>query len=85
MSAIPPKIRAQVEYRSNGWCEAWIEGVCPSHFHRATQLHHRRTRSQGGQHTPENLLAVCNAAHDHIHAHPAESYEAGWLLRTGAA
>ena len=29
---------------------------------------------------PEFLMDVCPKHHDHIHAHPEESYERGWLL-----
>lgn len=82
---IPAKVRGQVAQRSAGFCEAWIEGVCPPHYHRASQMHHRRTRAQRGEHTPENLLHVCNAAHNWIHAHPAKSYENGWLIQSRAS
>jgi WhiB family redox-sensing transcriptional regulator len=59
------------------WCEA-ATNVCRG---RASQLHHRKMRSHGGTNDPENLLAVCAWCHDYIHSHPAESYEAGWLIR----
>jgi hypothetical protein len=37
------------------------------------QIHHRKYRSQGGTHRPENLEPVCWDCHQRIHAH-----EAGW-------
>jgi len=76
--------RAEVWGRSGGWCEA-MTPACPFERHLAHQAHHVLPRSQGGQHDPENLLAVCSPAHDWIHAHPARSYEAGWLRHREAS
>ena len=76
---IPPKVRAEVLERSQGLCEI----PHGPHIHRADHLHHRRLRSQGGEHTPENLLHVCHDIHAYIHANPALSYEQGWLRRSG--
>lgn len=75
--SIPPKVRAEVRERSGGDCEARINGVCRG---RATQMHHRLLRSQGGKHTPANLLDLCGRCHDHIHKHTAWAYEHGFLL-----
>jgi hypothetical protein len=36
--------------------------------------HHRILRSQGGPHTDRNLLWVCLACHDWIHAHPGQAH-----------
>ena len=41
--------------------------------------HHALMKSQGGQDTLEDLIAVCRAHHDWIHANPARSYELGLL------
>ena len=41
--------------------------------------HHALMRSQGGKDTLEDLIAVCRAHHDYIHANPARSYELGLL------
>lgn len=49
---IPVSVRKVVEARSGGVCEA-----CGRR--RATEKHHRKHRSQGGLHTPENLLDLC--------------------------
>jgi len=37
--------------------------------------HHRLMRSQGGKDSLDNLISVCRAHHDWIHAHPARSYD----------
>jgi hypothetical protein len=67
-----------VAARSGGKCEAAAAASCRR---RGSQLHHRLMRSQGGKHTVENLLDVCATCHAHIHAHPEQAYERGWLLR----
>lgn len=51
-------------------------------------LHHRLMRSQGAGyadlHKPSNLIWLCGTGttgcHWYVHNHPAESYEAGWLV-----
>ena len=47
------------------------------------EVHHVQRRSQGGLHAPENLLVVCAAHHEAIHANPADAVRAGLL--TGRA
>lgn len=69
------KAYAAVKDRSEGICER-----CKSR--RAAHAHHRKLRSQGGEDTPENLRHLCTDCHNHVHAHPAESYLAGWLIRS---
>lgn len=39
-------------------------------------------RSHGGPHTLDNLAHLCELCHNHVHAHPADSYDAGWLMRS---
>lgn len=75
MSAIPPAVRRAVAERSGGWCELHCG-------RRAEHQHHRRLRSQGGQHTLANLVALCGRCHTKIHANPAHSYEAGLLVHS---
>lgn len=60
-TAVPKPIRDVVLARANGRCEA-----CggPSLF---PHLHHRKLRSHGGQHTPENLIACDWRCHHAIH------------------
>ena len=51
-------------------------------------FHHRLMRSQGhgyaGLHQPGNLILLCGTGttgcHGYVHAHPAESYDNGWLV-----
>lgn len=47
-------------------------------------LHHRKRRSQGGRHAPENLITTCGSGttgcHGWIHANVTESLAAGWLV-----
>jgi len=68
-----------VAERAASCCEA----TTPVCTYRPEQIHHRRMRSQGGGDEPANLLYVCAACHRFIHDHPAESYERGWLMRSG--
>lgn len=70
----------QLAHLRGGACEIGLE-QCSG---RANQLHHRLRRSQGGDNTRDNILAVCSPCHDWIHAHPAISYEKGWLVRSSA-
>jgi len=42
--------------------------------------HHRKLRSQGGQDTPDNLLAVCRRSHDAIHRSPVTARAFGRLV-----
>lgn len=58
----------QVDIRSSGLCEAHIPAVCTRW---ADHHHHRRLRSQGGETTAGNLLAVCSSCHSYAHRHPA--------------
>jgi hypothetical protein len=45
-------------------------------------VHHRRLRSQGGTNDPLNLVLLCDMHHQHVHEHPAWSYDNGWLVRS---
>ena len=78
----PPKVHAAVVSRaesdtSHPVCEAMIPYVCKGSM---AHWHHRKLRSQGGEHTVTNGLGVCDACHNKIHADPATSYEKGWLV-----
>lgn len=72
--------RAEVFERSHGECEARTP-VCTLW---AEHAHHRKLRSQGGEHSGANEIAVCRACHVFIHARPSLSYERGWLVRSSA-
>ena len=43
--------------------------------------HHILRRSQGGQDTPDNLVTLCRAHHDWVHAYPETSRTLGLLRR----
>ena len=73
---IPAANRDAVGRRSNGWCEI-IHLNCSG---RATEVHHRLMRSQGGGHDVDNLLHLCGAGHRLVHDNPEHSYGKGWLL-----
>jgi hypothetical protein len=73
---VPTSMRDVVAVRCKGRCEAKTP-VCTGVLE---HLHHKLMRSQGGPHTPENLLACCNACHGFIHKHPELSYQQGWLI-----
>lgn len=71
------KARAWVIDRAGGQCEVVIDGYrCPD---RLDQVHHIRRRSQGGTDDVSNLLAVCSAHHDEIHADPKWAMAMGFL------
>lgn len=68
--------RKIVRARSGGVCE-----LCQKQ--RATDVHHRKNRSQGGLWEPQNLLHLCHDEHMRITTSPALSYERGWSVRSG--
>lgn len=65
-------------FRSGGVCERC--GVAP-----ATNWHHRKNRSQGGDDTLPNALHLCGSGttgcHGYVTEHPADSYDKGWSVR----
>lgn len=69
--------RVEVRKRSLGRCEASTEACTVTAVH----VHHRKLRSHGGSNDPSNLLDLCTPCHEWIHAHPAVSYERGWMVR----
>lgn len=73
---IPLSVRRAVKARSEGSCE-----VCGCGG--ADHMHHRKLRSQGGQHTVENLLHVHWGCHADIHRDPRRSYALGHMVRGG--
>lgn len=71
-----PAAAKVVKARSGGLCEASVRaGVCTIY---ATRIHHARGRLT---HNPECLLHLCDQCHVWIHAHPAVSYERGWMMQ----
>lgn len=75
MTALSKKDREAVHERSWGRCEAHCNEDCTRW---ATQVHHKRGRRYNDL---DLLLDVCLQCHAYLHAHPAESYERGWMIR----
>lgn len=73
MSAVT---KQQVRDRSGGVCEVRVPGC----HGKAVQMHHKKRRSQGGAHSPDNLLHVCGRCHTWIHQHVADAKQHGWIL-----
>jgi 5-methylcytosine-specific restriction protein A len=51
----------------------------------ANDVHHRKLRGMGGSkllNTPSNLISLCRKCHNWTHAHPADSYNAGYLVHS---
>lgn len=69
--------RTEAFTRADWICEARWEG-CTG---RAEHAHHKLRRSQGGKHTPLNLLAVCARCHEQIHRNPDQAVALGHLIR----
>lgn len=70
LAAMTPLVMA----RCHGLCErCGISAVA--------DIHHRLRRSQGGTNRLSNLAGLCAHCHQRTHNNPAQSYEAGWLLR----
>lgn len=76
-----PQRRARPGEPLATWCEAAVADVCQG---RAVHRHHVLRRSAGGSDDKTNTLDACAACHSWIHAHPADSYERGFLLRRSA-
>lgn len=52
-------------------------------------IHHRKLRSQGGAHTPDNLIVLCGGSagagcHQAVHASPAHAVAHGWIVPSWA-
>lgn len=76
---MPGGVARMVIARADGHCEAMI--IAAGCTGRAEHLHHRKLRSQGGEHTVENVVHICHRCHRWIHHHPAQSYEWGLLVK----
>ena len=76
---IPKDIAEVVRDRADGACEMLLHPHCVG---MAQQMHHRQMRSQGGEHTVENLIHICAACHHYAHMHPAISYTHGYLVKS---
>lgn len=68
--------REQAKSRTGGLCA--IPGCTATAVH----LHHRKLQKQGGSDDVENMIPVCSQHHSWVHANPAMSYAAGYLLHS---
>jgi hypothetical protein len=73
--------KREVMRRSNGSCEARVEGVCGGP---AEHAHHKKRRGQGGTDDAANLIGVCFSCHSWIHDHPEESIRRGFLIASAS-
>lgn len=71
---IPLAIRAEIRERSGGRCEAGFAGC----YGTATEVHHRKNRSQGGSNALVNLAHLCHACHHLVTIRATGT----WRLRT---
>ncbi len=49
------------------------------------EVHHRKGRGGPNPHDPTNLVHLCRDCHGHVHSHPEQSYDTGWMIRRGGA
>lgn len=75
------RVRKDVAGRSGERCEIG-SSVCEL---RGTECHHLLPRAQGGRDEIGNCVWTCAPCHVYVHAHPAESYERGWLRHREAS
>jgi 5-methylcytosine-specific restriction endonuclease McrA len=61
---IPKAMREKVKARAGRHCERCAIAILSG------EIHHRKNRSQGGEHTLQNLVFICKPCHDWIGAHP---------------
>ncbi len=67
------KTRIAVRQRSNEVCERCDQA-------RATDMHHRKNRSQSGRWHPANIMHICALCHVEITAEPELARENGWSM-----
>jgi len=68
MQSIPKKVIDEVLIRSGGLCEYIEMGHrCCRYDPWRRALHHIKKRSQGGLHTPENIILLCGYHHSLAH------------------
>ena len=79
--SISKKFREKLAERSGGMCElCWLQP--------ATNWHHRKNRSQGGDDRLSNAMHLCGSGttgcHGRVTSNPTESYHFGWSVRSGS-
>jgi hypothetical protein len=77
------EMKAMTFARDLGWCVRC--GTCVENIDHS--CHHRWLLSQLGPNEFTVLITLCGTGttgcHGYVHANPAESYAAGWLVRSG--
>lgn len=69
---IPLSVRRAVAARSGGLCEFCEHAL-------AVHVHHRKLRSQGGEHATDNLIHLRAACHDFAHRNPRSAQALGLI------
>lgn len=67
--------RPHLTRRSDACCEC-----CGAPITAGFEIHHRRLRSRGGDHTLTNLLALCSRCHQWVHHQPREATRLGLMV-----
>lgn len=70
------RCRQIVAFRSHRVCEGCCRQV-------ATEMSHRRARSQGGLWIPSNIQHLCHDCHHWVEMNPTAAHEVGWRLWAG--
>jgi hypothetical protein len=76
---VAPELREAVFTRSGGLCE-----LCGERLQPGWEWHHRKRRSQGGEDSVSNGLALHVLCHKRVHGHVAWSESVGALVRSTA-
>lgn len=80
VDAIPWDVAEQVRARSGNRCELDHPG-CTGW---GKQMHHRRLRKQGGEHSVANLIHLCVCGHEpYVHRHREWARRHGLILHAG--
>jgi hypothetical protein len=80
--AMDPDVRVAVLRRDNYTCQAKVRGYAPEVACAGrNHVHHVVLRSQGAVDSPDDLLTVCLAHHDHLHNVDRAGAEAFGLVR----
>lgn len=84
---IPQEAREVVAIRDGHYCARCGRSITNA----PASVHHRYLRGLGGSRDPRvndyrNLVRLCGSGttgcHGHVHAHPAQSREHGWIIRS---
>lgn len=81
---VPAAVLKAVKARSGGKCERMVVtpyfGILRCRNDAMNQPHHRLARSQGGEHTVENLCDLCFGCHNWATDHPEAAKNEGLVI-----